>query len=318
MSKVIIGVDISKDYLDAHRNRDGASRQFANDDKGHAAFLVWAKPSARQHGTEPHQIVFEATGRYHLSFEARLANTGLAYAKLNPVQVKRFGQALGVRAKTDAADAALLARMGAVMDFPATVPTEEQHRSLNALRSARHALIKDRTAAKNRAGGLQLPLLQRQNDARLARIEEDLAEIDRAMATLISKHSEMARKRDILMSVPGIGRTTADALIALAPELGHCGGPQIAKLAGLAPITRSSGKWKGHASIRAGRGPLREALFMPALVAAQRNPDLAAFSRRLKDAGKPGMVVVTAVMRKLLILANALIRDDREWTPKMP
>lgn len=173
-----------------------------------------------------------------------------------------------------------------------------------------------RTAARNRAKTLRLTLLRRQNAARLRCIERDLAALEREIAARIAADEDLARRRRILTSIPGISETTAAALIALAPELGTLGGPQAAKLAGLAPIARQSGRWSGQAFIRGGRAALREALYMPALAAMRCNPDLAAFAGRLKAAGKPAKVAITATMRKLLLLANALVRDRREWQPK--
>jgi transposase len=309
MAEPIIGIDVSKDRLDAHRLADAARAAFANDAAGVAALLRWIGPAAGR-------VVFEATGRYHGLLERRLAAAGVAYVKVNPVQAKRFSQSLGVRAKTDPGDAALLARMAAALDLRPTEPCTKTQRELNALHAARQALIKDRTAARNRAASLELDLLKRQNAARLKRIAADLAAVEREIAARVEADPVLAERRAILTSIPGVSTVTADALITLAPELGALKAPKIAKLAGLAPITRRSGRWTGKAFTCAGRSALRAALFMPALAAMRFNPPLRAFAKRLKDTGKPALVVITAVMRKLIVLANALLRDRRNWTPK--
>lgn len=310
MEKDNIGIDISKDWLDAHRLTAAKAARFANDRLGHSALLRWIgrTPVAR--------IVYEPTGRYHREMERRLAAADLPLVKVNPRHARRFCEALGARAKTDRADAAMLARMGAALALEPRTEQSQSLRDLNDLLAARRALVKDRTAAKNRAKGLTLPLLRRQNTARLKRIEADLAAIDDAVQALIAADPALAERHAILRSIPGLGDVTAAALIALAPELGDLDQRQIASLAGLAPITRQSGNWRGRAFIRGGRALLREALYMPALVAIQHNEDAKRVFQRLTANGKPAKLALTAVMRKLIVLANALLRDQRRWTPK--
>ena len=310
MEKDNIGIDVSKRWLDAHRLSTAEAARFANDRDGHAALLRWIgrHPVAR--------IVYEPTGRYHREVERRLAAADLPLVKVNPRHARRFCEALGARAKTNRADAAMLARMGAALALQPRTEQSQSLRDLNDLLAARRALVKDRTAAKNRAKGLTLPLLRRQNAARLRRIKADIAAIDEAVAALLSATPELAERHAILSSIPGLGDVTAAALLALAPELGALDQRQIASLAGLAPITRQSGAWRGRAFIRGGRAMLREALYMPALAASQHNPDAKRLFRRLSQNGKPAKVALTAVMRKLKVLANALLRDQRRWTPK--
>lgn len=307
MTELTIGIDISKDHLDAHRLPDGAAKQFANSKAGLTRLIRWI-------GVEDvARIVFEPTGRYHRALERRLGEAGYPLAKVNPRRAKRFAEVLGVRAKTDRADAEMLARMGAALALePRPVKPEILH-DLNDLQVARRALIKDRTAAKNRAGALRLALLKRQNAARLKRIKADLSQIDDAIAAMIMAEPELKARHAILISIAGISGVTAAAMITLMPELGALEHKQAASLAGLAPVTRQSGNWRGKAFIQGGRAALREALYMPALVACRFNPDLRAKYTQLIQAGKPPKVAITAIMRKLLILANALIRDNRKW-----
>lgn len=160
------------------------------------------------------------------------------------------------------------------------------------------------------------PLLKRQNAVRLARIGADIAAIDQAICEIIQADADLAKRFVILTSIPGVSEITAAALIIMMPELGCLDPKQAASLAGLAPMTRQSGQWRGKAFIRGGRAALRQAVYMPALVATRFNPDFKEKYRALKEAGKPPKVAITAIMRKLIILANALIRDGRKWRPR--
>lgn len=310
MTNDTIGVDISKDHLDAHRSSDGASRRFGNDTKGHAAFIDWlGQPGCR--------IVYEPTGPYHRAFERRLAQAGLALVKVNPRQARRFAEATGRLAKTDRLDAAMLARMGAVLDLEARPVRSPALNDLKDLHMAREALVKNRTAAKNRAKNLTLAILKRHNGEQLRQIERQMAAIEAEIMAIIKADPALARRFGILVSIPGISAITAFALLIDMPELGTLENGQAASLAGLAPATRQSGKWTGRAFIRAGRANVRQALYMPALVAIRFNADLKAKYDRLKAAGKASKVAITAVMRNLVILANVLVRDNRTWQPSM-
>lgn len=312
MTEVTIGIDISKDRLDVHRLPEGDRSAFDHTKAGLTKLIRWIGTATVT------RIVFEPTGRYHRDLERRLNEAGYPLIKVNPRQAKRFCEALGVRAKTDRADAAMLARMGTALALEPQPARPEILNQLNEMITARQALIKDRTAAKNRAKGVRIDLLRRQNAARLKRIKTDLAALDKAIAELIASDPTLAARYDILLSIAGISDVTAAALIALAPELGELDQKQIASLAGLAPVARQSGTWRGHAFIRGGRAALRQALYMPALVAIRFNPDFQRVYQRLTESGKPKKIAITAVMRKLIILANALIRDNRKWTPNAP
>lgn len=312
MTEITIGVDVSKDMLDIHLHPIGEDRQFTNDTKGFKALLKWleGRPVAR--------LVFEATGRYHRAFETIMDEAGLPLCKVNPRQAKRFGEALGLLAKTDRLDARMLARFGALVE-PAIRPAPSKKLlDLRDLHIARTALIKDRTAAKNREKTMSNPLLKRQNRQRLAQIERHLDAIEAEMTTLIRSEEDLSRRFDILTSIPGVAARSAFALIIDMPELGTLDGQAAGALSGTAPMTRQSGKRTGKAYVTGGRSQVRQALYMPALVAARHNPDFSAKYQALTAAGKPPKVALTAIMRKLIILANALIRDDREWTPKLP
>lgn len=181
---------------------------------------------------------------------------------------------------------------------------------------AREALVKDRTAARNRSKNISLALLKKLNTERLKQIERQLKAIEATIVTLIQADPELHQRFNILTSIPGVSTITAFTLIIDMPEPGALDAGQAASLAGLAPIARQSGHWTGRAFIRGGRANVRQALYMPALVALRFNPDLKAKYQKLRTAGKPAKIAITAIMRNLIVLANALITKRRNWTPK--
>ena len=315
MTKDTIGVDISKDHLDAHRMSDGASCRFVNDKAGQTAFIAWIGEPEAVHGA---RIVYEPTGPYHRAFERRLADAGCALVKVNPRQARRFAEATGRLAKTDRLDAAVLARMGALLELEARPVRSPVLSDLKDLHMAREALVKNRTAARNRAKNLTLPILKRHNAEQLRQIERQIAALENYIMALIKAEPELARRFDILVSIPGVSAITAFALIIDMPELGTLGNAQAASLAGLAPIARQSGQWIGRSFIRGGRANVRHALYMPALVAMRFNPQLKAKYDQLIAAGKPAKKAITAIMRKLVVLANALLRNGRKWSQSTP
>lgn len=231
MQKTTIGVDISKDKFDAHRLPDGAVRQFSNSKTGHRAFIKWA-------GSAVERIVFEPTGPYHRAFEGACAKAGLPLCKVNPKQARRFAQALGTQAKTDAVDASLLARMGTALTIKTRPVADEKLLQLRELRIAHQALIKERTRIKNRRQILTTPLLKSQHDQRLKVVDRDIKAVLAAIIELIQADEILAKRFAILTSIPGIGEVTAACLLIDMPELGTLDPGQAASLAGLAPMTR--------------------------------------------------------------------------------
>ncbi|AGB73824.1 MULTISPECIES: IS110 family transposase [Rhizobium] len=305
-----LGIDISKDRLDVHLLPDGIDKQFLNDAKGLRTLIRWLSPYA------PTRIVFEATGAYHRRLERMLATANLPGVKVNPQRLRAFAKACGRLAKTDRIDASVMARFGAVM-APDIRPIRSQALDLLAeLLTARRALVKDRSALLHRQKQLTIPLLQRQAEQRLRQVEAQIEAVDAESRRLIAAEPQLQHRFDILTSIPGIGATCAMALIADMPELGTLANKQAASLAGLAPIVRQSGQWRGKSFIQGGRTQLRRALYMPALVAIRFNPDLKSKYQQLTATGKAAKAAITAIMRKLIVLANALIREDRFWTPQ--
>jgi transposase len=311
MTKPTIGIDVSKDHLDACRWPGGERRRVTNDAKGRRALIAWI-------GAGVERVVFEPTSRYHRPLEQALFEAGVRFARLHPTRARRFAEATGRLAKTDRVDAAMLARMGALLAPAPAAPKPRVQAELSELHRARAALQRDQLAAANRAGVAALPLLRRQAMRAARAAERAIAEVDAAIAALVAGDPELARKAAILASIPGVGAATAAAILAEMPEIGRLDPREAASLAGLAPVTRESGRWKGQAKIRGGRAELRRAIYLPALSAARCNPDLKAVYDRLRAKGKPFKLALAAVMRKLLLLANSLIREDRTWTHAKP
>jgi len=300
-----IGIDISKANLDCHAYPAGAERQFANTAKGHKALIAWLGQ------WQVERIAFEATATYHRALEVALADWPCV--KLNTERARRFAQATGTLAKTDRIDAMLLARMAATLQPPVRPAQSAEQAQLAELINARDGLVRDRTALKNRDKNLTIAILKRQCKQRLEQIERHIDALDAEIASLIAADAKLARRHEILTSIAGVGTLTANQLIATMPELGSLDNKQAASLAGLAPVARQSGQWKGKSFIRGGRANVRQALYMPALVAARFNPDLKAKYQQLVGAGKPAKIAITAVMRKLIVTANALLKADRCW-----
>ena len=288
----------------------GSTRRFANDKRGHKALIEWLAE------TPANRVVFEPTGPYHRAVERALDIAGVPFVKVNPRQARRFAEATGKLAKTDRLDAAILARMGALLELEARPARSELLFELKELYVAREALVKDRTVAKNRGKALRLSLLKRQNAQRLEQIVRQIATVEAAILQTIEANVSLADRFAILTSTPGVSNITAFALLIAMPELGALEAGQAANLAGLAPIARQSGRWTGRSFIRGGRADVRQALYMPALVAARFNPDMKAKYTHLIETGNPAKVGITATMRKLVVLANALLKANRPWTPK--
>ena len=305
-----IGIDISKDHLDVHCLGDGRAARFGNDAAGFRKLKAWL-PKADNIA----RVVFEATGPYHAALERRFGGA-LPLVKVNPLQARRFAQSTGTRAKTDAVDARMLAQMGAALNLAPQVPISETLRELKELQVARQALITDQTRLLNRIKTQVVGLVVQQGKARLALIKRQLRAIDAEIQTRIAAEKPLARAFEIIKSIPGLGAVSSAAVLAECPEIGTLNRKQVASLAGLAPMTRQSGQWKGKAFIQGGRHHLRGALYMPAIVAMRFNPDLKAKYQALRAAGKPAKIAIVALMRKLIELANILVKNDRKWMPK--
>ena len=248
---VTIGIDVSKASLDVHLHPEGLRERFANDSAGHALLVSWAASH------QPERVIFEATGAWHRALETALGQAGLPLVKINPLQARRFAQACGTRVKTDPVDAEMLARMAASLQPDLTPAKDQTIDVLKELLAARRALVKDRTATLNRSKGLTLALLKRQSDQHLKQITTQIAAIDAECRKLTTALPHLKARLDILISIPGLGEITALALLTDMPELGSMDAKQAASRAGLAPVTRQSGQWRGKAVQRENDPPDR-------------------------------------------------------------
>ena len=301
-----IGVDISKDKLDCHRLSDGMYTQFPNTKAGFQKLRRWVGPVL------PARVIYEPTGAYHGAFEAALADH-LPLVKVNPKHARRFAQSKGQLAKTDRVDARVLAQMGAAHGLEPDLPAARDRPVLRELQAARTALIKDKVRLQNQLDQQHQRLTQKLTRRRLRQVAADIVALDHAIREQLETCPARKRALQLIQSIKGIGAVAATTILIEMPEIGRLRKKAVASLAGVAPITRQSGRWHGHAFIQGGRKPLRDALYMPTIVASRYNPDLKAQYERMKAAGKPPKVALTAIMRKLLILANTLVKEDREW-----
>lgn len=306
--ELFVGIDVSKGSLDvAWRPATRPGRRFENTPAGIAALTELL---ARQ---KPALVVLEATGGYQRAAAAQLLAAGLPLAVVNPRQVRDFARATGKLAKTDALDALAIARFAeAVRPEPRPLP-DAQAQALAELVDRRRQLVQMRTAEGNRLAQARAPKVRSSLEAVLAELEAQLADVDAELGALIEASPAWRAKADLLKSVPGIGDTTARALIAQLPELGAASRQAIAALAGVAPLNRDSGRWRGPRRIGGGRAAVRTALYMAALTASRHNPVIAACYRRLRGAGKRAKVALVACMRKLLVILNAMLREKKPW-----
>lgn len=308
----VVGIDVSKASLDVAFGLDRPVRQFPNQPKGHRAL---ARALARHN---PARIVVEATGGYEHRALRHLCDQKLPALRVNPRQVRDFARATGVLAKTDALDARILVRFGsAVEPVHRPLPSPQQER-LAQLQTRRVQLIALRTAEHNRLELATDPFLVRTIKAVIKTIDQQIRLLEAESTQVIAQHRELERVYAVLTSVPGVGPVTAAVLMGHMPELGSLSRQAAAALAGLAPFNDDSGTHRGQRHIRGGRAPVRTALYMATLSAARCNPVIAEDFARLTAAGKSHKVAMTACMRKLLIILNALVRDDKLWSENKP
>lgn len=304
---MFVGIDVSKDRLDVHVRPQGLVFVVSRDGKGLEQLVD------RLRALAPALIAVEATGGFETIVAAALGGACLPLAVVNPAQIRHFAQAVGRRAKTDPVDAAVIAHFAeTVRPEPRSLPDEAQ-RLLGELVARRRQLIEMLTAERQREQLASNRKVRKSLARHIGVLEKELQEIDNDIDTLVRGSPVWRAKEDLLASVPGVGPTIARILLAELPELGTLDRRRIASLAGLAPYTRQSGKWKGKSMIGAGRAPVRAALFMAALVASRHNPTLKAAYQSFLSTGKPKMVALIAVARKLLTILNAILRDQRQW-----
>ena len=301
------GIDISKDTLDVHVLPDGLSFSVSRDDKGLEDLAARLLPMA------PQLVAMEATGGFETMVAAALNSRGLPGVVVNPAQVRHFAQALGKRAKTDPIDAAVIAAFAEAVRPKARLLPDAETLALSEL-MARHRQLTEMLKAE-RAREMRAASKRACQSIRrvIATLKAELESLDADIDKTIRASAAWQVRVDLLQSVPGVGPTTARTLLAELPEIGSLSRREIAALAGLAPWTRQSGQWRGRSMIGGGRTTVRTSVFMAALVASRHNPVLKAFRDKLVQAGKPKIVAIIAVARKLLTILNAIVRDQKKW-----
>jgi transposase len=309
MSPVYVGIDVCKERLDVYLHPLGERFAVANDAGG------WRRLRSRLARLAPALVVMEATSKYHRSVHRRLDAAPIPVAVVNPLRARLFAEASGRLGKTDAIDARMLALMAEQLSPDPTPPLSPAAEALQELARARASAVAEKTAIGQRRDIAAIAFLRRELAARHESLKRHIDRLEAEIGRIIAADPDLARRRQVLLSIPGIGPVTAITLIAGLGELGRCSDKQVASLAGLAPHPKDSGARQGQRRTGGGRSELRSSLYMAAIAAIRANPDLKAFHQRLTGNGKPFKVAITAVMRKLLILANSLIAQNRTWTP---
>lgn len=298
-----VGVDVAKPTLAIQFPDQVWST--TNTAQGHAAFLARLPSLGAVH------VICEATGGYERALVLALHQAGIAVSVINPRQVRDFARACGRLAKTDAIDAAVLRDYGEKLRPPADSPPAEGEEEFAELVRARQELVALITDEINRREHARLPALVKLSHARQKQLGKQLAALDALLDAHVTAHAELMAKAQRLQQVAGVGRVSALTVLALLPELGKIGDAQASALVGVAPLNHDSGQFRGQRHIHGGRAAVRRVLYMAALAATQHNAILKAFYLRLREKGKPAKVALTAVMRKLTVLMNRLLKNPQ-------
>lgn len=306
VSPIFIGMDVAKDTLEIAIFGDVDSWQIGNSAKQLTLLADQFKE------LQPELIVLEASGGYESLALDILGQAGLPVALINPFQSRNFARSTGKLAKTDRIDAQMLAHFAHAIRPAVHQGTSEQEKHLAGLLRRRNQLIGMLIAEKNRLETVRLQLRERIVQ-HIEWLQAELEDIRAEMERLLSNNQAWHQKRELLESVPGVGAVTSFTLLADLPELGLVNRKQIAALVGVAPMSHDSGKWHGKRFIKGGRPIVRSALYMATLSASRCNPVIRSFYQSLIARGKPPKVALTACMRKLLVILNAMLRDQKSW-----
>jgi transposase len=310
MEAVYVGIDVCKDRLDVHIHPADTAFAVANDAGG------WRALKRRLARYTVERVVMEATSKFHRAAHRSLAAAGYGVAIVNPLRARLFAEAIGKLAKTDGVDARMLALMACQITPDATAPASQTLESMAEMAHARRKLVEQRTAIMLQHGSTACRAVRSALADLIKALEKTIARLEDHIAKTIQSDAGLARRYAILTSIPSIGPVIASTLIVTMAELGSIPDKQITALAGLAPFADDSGPRSGKRHIRGGRPDARQALYQAALVAARYNPQLKDVYLRLTAAGKAKKVALIAVARKLLILANTLIQENRPWEPR--
>ena len=308
---IFVGIDVSKSAWDVHLLPEGRSFTVRVDDGAVQRLLdKLGAPKAAL-------VVLEATGGCERRLVVELIDAGWTVAVVNPRQARDFAKALGRLAKTDRIDAETLAMFAQRVQPRPTQKTPEKQQELDALVTRRRQLVEVRSMERTRKRQATLKAASHSIEKLIKVLDRQIAAIEKAIARLIESDNDWRVKRDVIESAPGLGSATSSTLVAELPELGRLNRKEIASLVGLAPFNHDSGCFRGQRHIRGGRGSVRTVLYMAALSAMRCNPILRDFAQRLRKAGKPFKVVITACMRKLLTILNTMVRTATPWNPKL-
>jgi len=306
-----LGVDVSKDWLDvawlAEGQKQAHIERLPNSSEGCQQLVAACR---RRTVT---RIVLEATGGLERAVVRQCAAARLPVVVVNPRQVRDFARAIGRLAKTDRLDAEVLALFAQAIQPELRPIPEETAQELQEKLARRRQLVQIRTAEQNRLIRAHSPDVRRSIQALLDLIQQQLEQLDQDIDQMIQQSPVWRAKQQLLLSVPGVGQQTARILVAELPELGHCSRQQIAFLVGVAPLNRDSGSLRGRRTIWGGRARVRQTLYMATLAAARHNPVIRKHYQHLLRQGKMKKVALVACMRKLLIILNAMLRDQKHW-----
>jgi transposase len=302
-----VGIDVSKCWLDVHVLPANARLHVANSCDGIRRLKRWLR------SYDVALVVIEATGKWHRHLHRSLVASAISVAVVDPYRVRMFAKAQGILAKTDQLDARVLASFAVIMTPSKCAPAPQAMAELAELVVARGSAVEARAALKNQLATAEGKFLKRQIERRLVRADKDIEILDREILKRIKADDSLARRYAILTSIPSFGFAVAATLIACLAEIGSATAKQIGMLAGLAPIADQSGERDGIRVIWGGRPSVRRVLYLAALSAARFNADMKVFYQRLTHAGKPPKVALIAVARKLVVLANTLVAQDRAW-----
>lgn len=303
---MFVGIDVSKDWVDVALRPTGEVWRVDRSQEAVDGLVQ------RLQDLAPHLVVMEATGGYEISLVAALGAAGVPVAVVNPRHVREFARSQGILAKTDRLDAGVIAHFGEVSGVQAQPLVSEEARELEGLVARRRQLMQMRTAEQSRRR-LASPAVLQSIDQVIAFLDRQLKDIDDDLGRRLRSSPLWREREKLLRSVPGVGPVTTFNLLADLPELGSLDRRAVAALVGVAPLSRDSGQFRGVRSCWGGRANVRAALYMSTLVAVQRNPVLKEFYHRLLQAGKPPKVALTACMRKLLTILNAMLKRGAPW-----
>jgi transposase len=303
----VVGIDIAQDRLDVHVLPDGGALSFTNDADGIDKLIRRLKKEA------PRVIVMEASGGFEITLAAELGAAGLPLAIVNPRQVRDFARGIGKLAKTDTIDAYVLASFGRTNTVEPKPLASEQEQLFKDLVRRRRQLVDLLGREKNRLYRVRSQRIRDSIEAVIQTLDEEIRNIDGDMGDILKNSPVWREKEQLLRTFNGIGPVTARTLLALLPELGDATREQITALVGLAPLNRDSGKMRGKRMIAGGRADVRKALYMAVVSAIKHNTIIKRFYKRLIEAGKPGKVALTACMRKVLIILNAMVKQNRPF-----